>query len=50
MKRLAIISFILISSVICAQTRTVSSPDGNLKVTVTEDAMYSVMLDGKKYP
>lgn len=47
MKRLAVFSLILISSVLHAQPRTVSSPDGMLKVIVTEDAMYSVMLDGK---
>ncbi|MCQ2178740.1 MAG: glycoside hydrolase family 97 protein [Bacteroidales bacterium] len=47
MKRLAILSLILISSAICAQPKTVCSPDGRLKVTVTEDAMYSVLLDGK---
>ncbi len=46
MKKLALLSTILLCSALAAQPKTVSSPDGRLKVTVTEDAFYSIELDG----
>lgn len=47
MKKLALLSALFLSCVIYAQPKTVSSPDGKIKVTVTEDATYSIELGGK---
>ena len=47
MKKIALLSALFLSCMVYAQPKTVSSPDGRLKVTVTEDAMYSIELDGK---
>ena len=47
MKKLALLSALFISCAVFAQPKTVSSPDGKLVVTVTEDAQYSITLEGK---
>lgn len=47
MKRLLILTALLSGTVLMGQPRTVSSPDGHVRVTVNENATYSVELDGK---
>ncbi|MDO5443811.1 MAG: glycoside hydrolase family 97 catalytic domain-containing protein [Bacteroidia bacterium] len=47
MKKLILLSTILMCSALAAQTKSVSSPDGRLKVIVSEDAYYSIELEGR---
>ena len=47
MKTHTLLAAVLLCSTLSAQPKTVSSPDGRIQVTVTEDAQYSIELNGK---
>ena len=48
-KNLSALCLSLLCLFLSAAPKTVTSPDGKLTVTVSDDARYSVSLDGKSF-